>query len=84
MVHCIIQDTSTVTVDGNTITGPVSFDADEVTHSGTDYADGVILVSSAGLTQAAKLSRTHVEALPYSYILFFFLGGLIALSWFRK
>lgn len=78
MVHVTLADSgSSVVVPSGTITGPLSFWAEQVTHGTTDYDSGILLVISGNPHQTATLSPVHAIAWPY-VLLFCVIGGIIA------
>jgi len=75
MVHVTLADSSSsVVVPSGTITGPLSFWADEVTVGSTDYDSGILVVAAGAAHQTATLAPAHTIAWPYMVLLVAILG----------
>lgn len=83
MVKVHITDTSTVTVDGKTVTGPCDFEAWEVTAASTSYDAGVIIVEGGVVAVASAISPIHVHAAPYAISLFVIIGLVLGMRSLR-
>jgi hypothetical protein len=69
MVHVTLADSSSsATLPTGSVAGPLSFWADSVTVSGTEYASGMLLVVGGTVHQTAKASPAHVLAWPYALV----------------
>jgi len=79
MVHVTLaDDSSSVTVPSGTITGPLSFWADEVTHDTTDYDQGMILVQAGAIRPLSQTGPAHSMAWPYLLPVLFALAFIAA------
>jgi len=78
MVHVTLADSSSsVVIPSGTITGPLSFWADEVTQGTTDYDSGILLVIAGTAHQTSTISPAHAIAWPYA-LLVAMAAGIIA------
>ena len=79
MVHVTLADSSSsVVVSSGTITGPLSFWADEVTAGTTDYSSGILVVASGTAYQTSTISPVHAIVWPYALLLVAILGFMSA------
>jgi len=78
MVSVHITDTSAVSVGGQTITGPATFDASSATVAGSTYGRGVIVVTSGSAIQTAERHPVEEAVMPPAIVITFILGLLWA------
>jgi hypothetical protein len=79
MVHVTLADSSSsATLSTGTVAGPLSFWADAVTVSGTEYKSGMLLVVGGTAHQTAKAVPAHVIGWPYALLLVMALAFLCA------
>jgi len=74
MIECRILDTTTVTLDGVTVTGPTDVKGESLTVGTTTYGRGMILVDSTGSTRTMPLTTNQMEVLPYAVVIAVILG----------
>lgn len=65
IVELTITDTSTATVNGQSVTGPLHCYASEVVAGGTTYSEGYILVSGGVSVKTLDHTHTQIELLPF-------------------
>jgi len=78
-MRLVIQDTSTATVAGATVTGPVDLVVDQATVGTETYGRGVVVVTGSSATRVAEMT----EAGQWSLLAMIF-GGLFAGVWTAK
>lgn len=76
----VLLETSsdTVSVGGETVAGPLQFEADKVTHGVTEYNQGVILVRSGEVVRLSEWTEAGKWGLPISTVVGLVLGVLAA------
>lgn len=85
MVEVNILDTSSVTINGATITGPANpVFADSVTVGASTFTEGVILVQSTVGTQSMPYPHLSSELFPFFIVCIAILGIKFGLSLARS
>jgi hypothetical protein len=74
MIEVEILDSSTASLDGVTVTGPLHLFGDELTVGSSAYVDGYFLVSGGAATQTLPHTALQMELLPLFVCVLFFLG----------
>jgi len=74
MIEAKILDSTSVTLDGVSVTGPADIKGESITVGATTYGRGFILVDSTGTTRTMPLTTHQMEVLPYAVIIAVILG----------